>query len=649
MSKVFLKKLIIENFKGVKSLDINFENKTIIEGDNALGKTTIFDAFCWLMFDKDSKNRANFEIKPLDKNNEVIKGLNPTVTGILLIDDLEIKLIKTLKEKWTKKRGDAEKTFNGNETIYEIDDVPVKKSEYVKKISEIAEEEQFRLLTNPYYFSEVLNWKDARRIILEVAGDVSIQQVIDSNKELTDLQNYLENNDVDTLLKQKKASIKKLSDEKKEMKPRIEECSRNITEEIDPTAVEKDLIIKKKELENIEEDIRNINSFSKKDMEKKEKIFSKQKQLQEIEHTALNRAYEEKNKLSSKERIISDKKYSTETHLKDVKREIEKLTYEKEQKLNRRTQLREKWTNKNMEEVNLNDIETTCPTCKRDFDIEQIEETKHEIIENFNKQKSKILTELHQQGSLLNKELEEIEKEINDLEVKSQEITNELVDISKEHEEIKLKISSLEIKAINTDEEKQRIEVLKQEIEELEIVEEYNHQEELKELLDKKERINNGIDELNRVMAKQEFIKSQKARKDELLEKERSLGVEIASQERIIMLCEEFIKTRVGLLENNINNKFKSVKFRLFKILVHGGIEERCDPLIDGVPFSNANTASQINAGLDIIKTLNEHFKTSMPVFIDNAESVNSLIDIDSQIVEMRVTRDKELIIRGEM
>lgn len=649
MSKVFLKKLIIENFKGVKSLDINFENKTIIEGDNALGKTTIFDAFCWLMFDKDSKNRAKFEIKPLDKNNEVIKGLNPTVTGVLLIDNLEIKLIKTLKEKWTKKRGDAEKTFNSNETIYEIDDVPVKKSEYVKKISEIAEEEQFRLLTNPYYFSEVLNWKDARRIILEVAGNVSIQQVIDSNRELESLKIHLGNNDVDALLNQKKASIKKLSDEKKEIKPRIDECSRNIKEDIDLVDVENELLKCDEELNYIEECIKHIDNDSKKVMEKQAEIFNKKKQLQDIEHAAINRSYKEKDKLTLQEREILNKQYKEETLLNDTKREIDKLIYDKEQKSKKLTQLRENWTNKNMEEVNLSDIETTCPTCKRDFDIEQIEETKYEIIENFNKQKSKILTDLQQQGTLLKKEIEEIEKEIEALKSKSQEITNELVNISKEHEEIKLKINSLEVKVINTEEEKLKIKALNKEIFELENMKENDNKDELKELSDRKDNIKSRIEELNRARAEQIFINSQKDRKKELLEKERSLGVEIASQERIVMLCEEFIKTRVSLLESNINNKFKSVKFRLFKFLVNGGIEECCDPLIDGVPFSNANTASQINAGLDIIKTLNEHFKTSMPVFIDNAESVNNLIDIDSQIVEMRVTKDKELIIRGEM
>ncbi|WGX74856.1 ATP-binding protein [Paraclostridium bifermentans] len=204
MSSIFLRKLSIENFKGIRSLEIDFGKVTNIQGENALGKTSIFDAFNWVMFDKDSKNRTTFDIKPLDENNTVIRGLNPTVTAVLDIDGTEIKLTKIYKEKWTKKRGEAEKAFTGNETIYEINDVPVKKTEYQNKISEIADEKQFKLLTNPYYFSDSLNWKDARQLILEVAGDITTDQVIDSKNELEPLRAELANQDIETVMKSKK-------------------------------------------------------------------------------------------------------------------------------------------------------------------------------------------------------------------------------------------------------------------------------------------------------------------------------------------------------------------------------------------------------------------------------------------------------------
>jgi predicted ATP-dependent endonuclease of OLD family len=58
--EIILKSLILKNFKGIKSLSVNFNRITNISGDNATGKTTIFDAFTWLLFDKDSQDRSNF-------------------------------------------------------------------------------------------------------------------------------------------------------------------------------------------------------------------------------------------------------------------------------------------------------------------------------------------------------------------------------------------------------------------------------------------------------------------------------------------------------------------------------------------------------------------------------------------------------------
>lgn len=152
MKAILLKGLEIENFKGIKELRIDFNNITNIFGENATGKTSIFDAFTWVMFDKDSKNRSVFEIKPLDKQNKVIRGLVTTVTAVLEVNNKEIKLTKKYEEKWTRKRGESEATFTKNETTYMINDTPIKKSEYVKEIAEIADEEQFKLLTNPYFF-----------------------------------------------------------------------------------------------------------------------------------------------------------------------------------------------------------------------------------------------------------------------------------------------------------------------------------------------------------------------------------------------------------------------------------------------------------------------------------------------------------------
>lgn len=646
MKSIIIKKLEIINFKGIDEIKIVFSKTTNIYGENALGKTSIFDAFTWLMFDKDSKNRSTFNIKPLDKSNQVIRGLNPTVTCILDINGTELKLSKTLEEKWTKKRGESEKVFTGNVTTYEINDVPVKQSDYKKKITEIAEEEQFKLLTNPYYFSESLNWKEARKIILEVAGDVTIGQVIDCNKDLELIRGDLEKEDVDIILKSKKASIKKFSDKKKEIPTRINEIDRSIVD-IDFIVVEDEIEKNRALLEVVEEELLDSSKVNENILKDKEKIFELKNKIQEIEQKALSAANSKKYELT---KVLNKLEYDLNTidfnikiNNQDIKtKEKEKSNLEKEV-----VALREQFNIKNQEQIDLISIECECPTCKRPFDIEDINTKKEEMVKNFNTHKANCLKEIREKGFNKNKEIEVIEETIKNLsnalsknEANKAILLERIIALKAQIDNFKAEVSYSIIDKENMEKYKKQIQVLEEETNS-------NNTSNVEDLKVKKREINNILICLNKELGKKDLNKELKERKEELLEEEKELGVQIARQEKIVMLCEEFIKTRVNLLENNINCKFKNVSFKLFKEQVNGGIDETCEALINGVPFSNANTAGQINAGLDIINTLSKYFDIQVPVFIDNRESVNDLIEIDSQVINLVVTKDNPLKIEN--
>ena len=122
--------LRLQNFKGIKELEIDFKDKlTNIYGDNAVGKTTVFDAFCWLLWDKDSLNRSQFEIKTLDENGQAIPMIDHSVEAALNIDGVDTTFKKIYSEICTKKRGQTQKEFNGHSTDYYINDVPIMKKE----------------------------------------------------------------------------------------------------------------------------------------------------------------------------------------------------------------------------------------------------------------------------------------------------------------------------------------------------------------------------------------------------------------------------------------------------------------------------------------------------------------------------------------
>ncbi|EGT5050673.1 TPA: AAA family ATPase [Clostridioides difficile] len=648
MKAILLKSLNIENFKGIKELHIDFNNITNIFGENATGKTSIFDAFTWVMFDKDSKNRSVFEIKPLDRQNKVIRGLVTTVTAVLEVNNKEIKLTKKYEEKWTRKRGESEATFTKNETTYMINDTPIKKSEYVKEIAEIAEEEQFKLLTNPYFFSNELNWKKAREVILEICGDITIEQIIETKQELTPLITEFEKeNNIDKIIKNRKASKNNLSKEKEEIPIRVNECN-NSMYNIDFEEIEVQLNAKKADLEAVEDNLLNGTKTNEQILKDKEKIFELKQETQSIKQSASEKGNKKRNELLKEKDELQYNIKNLRNNLVYLERDNELKETLRKRAIEKTTNLRDKWTKKSKETLDLSVIQTECPTCKRPLDLEDIEEKKKEMLDNFNLNKAKELKEIAELGKSKNDDVELFNTEIERLKVDINKTLEEIQGKAVLLDKIKKELENTKSTEIYSTDEEKRLTEISVEIKELE--EKINNKDADKNidgLKENKKKLTGEIELLNKELAKRDINKELLDRKEQLLNKEKELGIELAHQEKILNLCEMFIKTKVSLLESNISSKFKNVTFKLFKEQINGGIEETCEALVDGVPFSNVNTAGQINGGLDIINTLSNHFGVKMPIFIDNRESVNDLIDIDSQVINLIVSNDNPLKIEG--
>ncbi|EGT5516828.1 TPA: AAA family ATPase [Clostridioides difficile] len=648
MKAILLKSLNIENFKGIKELHIDFNNITNIFGENATGKTSIFDAFTWVMFDKDSKNRSVFEIKPLDNSNKVIRGLVTTVTAVLEVNNKEIKLTKKYEEKWTRKRGESEATFTKNETTYMINDTPIKKSEYVKEIAEIADEEQFKLLTNPYFFSNELDWKKAREVILEICGDITTEQIIETKQELTPLITEFEKeNNIDKIIKNRKATKNNLSKEKEEIPVRINECN-NSMYNIDFEEIEVQLNAKKADLEGIDDMLLSGTKANEQILKDKEKVFELKQEKLKIAHLATDRGSKKRNELINEKEGLKYNVQTLRNNLIYLERDRKLKENSRDKLIEETNHLRNEWSKKSQEVLDLNTIQTECPTCKRPLETSDIEAKKQEMLDNFNLNKAKVLKEIGVLGKSKGEEVEKLNTEIEQLQLDEKEALKEIQEKAVLLDKIKKELESTKSTEIYSADEEKRLTEISVEIKELE--EKINNKDvdkNIDELKENKKKLAVEIELLNKELAKRDINKELLDRKEQLLEKEKELGIELAHQEKILNLCELFIKTKVSLLESNISSKFKNVTFKLFRSQINGGIEETCEALVDGVPFSNVNTAGQINGGLDIINTLSNHFEVKMPIFVDNRESVNNLIDIDSQVINLIVSNDNPLKIEG--
>jgi len=645
---IFLKKLILRNFKGIKELTIDFSKVTNIFGENATGKTTIMDAFMWLLFDKDSQGRvpgdkeANLQIKTLDKKGEPLHGLEHEVTGVLSIDGSEITLSKTYKEKWTKKRGEAGKNLTGHETLYNIDEVPVKKKEYQEAINNIIDENLFKLISNPLFFSTNMKWQDRRNVLLDIIGGITDEKVINSKTNLKPLLELLGDKDIDTLTKSIKARKKRLNDEIKSIPYRIDELNNSI-QELDFEALD----FRKRGIvagvKSLEEQLFDSSKVNEEILKEKDKLYSMKSKLRDMEYKADAEKDKPKRKLQDKLSClnldISKLEYGIEslkTTKENIETDIEKFTKLCDEERN-------KWFEENKKMFEFDESNCICPTCKRAFAVEDIENKKQELEQNFNSNKAKILKDIQNKGksyktllekhqeklNTINSNIEASSRDLEKLKAAELELQEQIKNYipkdpligNKEYEDLKGKIAELEQKL------KQPTTVDNQ----------------LHDLKERKAILEKELENINSQLAYKEQNQKLKARIQELQEEERELAEQIAALEGQEFLCEEFIKTKVELLENSINSKFKYVSFKLFDTQVNGGLVETCEALVNGVPFGNANKASQYNAGLDIINALCSHYGVQAPIFIDNRESVNQLIETNSQVINLIVSKDKNL------
>ncbi|NFN94497.1 DUF2813 domain-containing protein [Clostridium botulinum] len=647
-----LKKLELKNFKGIKELTVTFGTVTTILGENGTGKSTIFDGFNWLLFGKDSHDKKDFEIQTLDGNNDVIHGLEHYVTGYLEVDGIEKTFKRTYKEKWQKTRGSAEKELKGCTTDYEIDDIPVKQKEYQSAISDLVDENLFKMITNPLYFSS-LNWTKQREILLDIIGDISEENVINYNKDLEPLKALLTDG-IDNFNKRTKASISKLKDQVKSIPYRIDECNNSIVE-IDFSELE----IKKSYIQSkiniIDEEIVDTSKANEEKLKLQDELYNAKEELSAKINEVIRNANQPLEEASSRLNTAnhnymnnSNEIMMKESNKKNKENELLRLNKELEDTNAERIHLLKKYHSIDDRVFEFDTDAAKCPACGREYDLDKIEEIRTNAENHFKHTKESSIESVKKLGLSIADKINSLEFDISTVEKDIDELDKDIIELKNKGDELKKKIEALQVekeslsltKEVHFEGEKE----LKSNIDELKIQIEQFKEADNSHFKAKKRALQEELEDITKMLGKKDTNLGLKKRMEELNQEEKDLQIKIAELEGQQFLGEEFIRTKVELLEDSINKKFKgAVTFKLFNQQVNGGLAETCEALINGVPFSNANTASQINAGLSIINTLCEHYNISAPVFIDNAEAINEINKTDSQLIKLVVSLDKKL------
>ncbi len=647
---VKLKKLTLKNFKGIKEKEICFSDKTNISGDNATGKTTIFDAYSWLLWGKDSLSRKDYEIKPYDENNNVIHNLESSVEGVFDIDGKETTFTRVFKEVWTKKRGSNNETFTGHTTDFYINEVPKKKKEYEERISEFVSEDEFNLLSNPKYFNEILDKKERRKILLSLVDEVEFSNLVEVNPDFKDLD--LENYSLDELKAMAKSTCKKINDKLKEIPARIDELEATKTND-NFEELENKLIKIKDQIKVLDEKLAGTNNISE-EIDEKYKIIS---DLKEKKSEILSE-FEEKKRLKTREyedRIHeSNSKISViEFEIDNSQSSIERFKTDKMNDVLKKDQIEFKLNTTRKEYLEVYnkkfDGSLNCPTCGKEFDPEK----KEEIIKHFNLDKSKKIENLSKEGEALNKELSDIEdrkqridQEIITLEKTIEKLNNSQEENKKNIDLCKRMIDGVSQVKINPADES-KIKDIENKISKLEDEISNIGNVDNSEILKQKEDLNKELEGINSQVSLKGLNEQLDSKIEQYMDQEKKLSKEYEEKQRILYLCEEYTKAYTEMVSEKINDLFSYVEFKLFDTQINGGIQETAEATYKGVPYGSLNSAAQINAGLDVINSLSKHYEKEIPIFVDNAESVNELVETESQLITLSVSKFKNIRIEN--
>lgn len=655
MKRIVIKKLTLVNFKGIRSLTIDFnEDVTTISGRNGLGKTTIFDAFTWLLFGKDSKERKQFGIKTYGKDGQTIPSIPHEVSGVLQVDGEEITLTRRFTEKWQKKHGTTTKLMTGHEEERLYNDVPMSVNNWAEKIESICPEQVFKFITNPLYFSSQ-KAEVQRAMLFRMAGEVTDEEVAKDYKNFQDLLAQMTGKTTEEFKREIAAKKKRIKADVEAIPKRMDECQRQITvmecdkdgKPINFNGLRAELEQKQAELAKVEYQIADITKAYNDKMGAR---LEKSRELGDINSQIIKREAEIKEEAYKGYREELNKRQELHYQVEKLKGEIARFETEitnKQTELEKCVKVREEmiaeWHEINNSKLVFDDKDFVCPTCRRHFDIDDIEAKQREMTEHFNTEKKQKLEDNTARGKANSERMKAIETEIktlqscianNDMAIKEYAANLLFNKELAEPDATPLMASDKELAEL-----KDKADVLQSEIE----AEAKDDMPDTGALASTKRGMLVDIDSIKAELAKEEYVKTAKDRLAELEKQLRIQSEELAQLEATEDTMMEFAKERVKLVEDKINSMFTMVKFKMFDTQINGGVVETCEAVVDGVPYSTQNNAMVINIGIDIINAICRSENISAPIFVDNSESINSILPTPSQLIRLVVTEDEQL------
>lgn len=627
MKKITLKKLTLENWRA-QNRTIDFAGKTIIRGGNGVGKSTLFDAFLWLLTGFDAQNRANYDLYDNTKEFTPENAISAVVEGTFDVDGTEYVFKRSAMQKWTRKRGTNvyEKAKSDDYTYY-IDGLAVSAKVYNERVAAIfADLDKLKLMLNVRYY-QLLDWKTLRKHFADMVGLITKDELQGDYSAVEPLLAKVENNPIfkGSPVEVVKESLRQKINPLKNTLERIDSEIKGMKEmlpDLDGVGVAKDAIEdKRKRIEEIDREIVGMGDANKPYIEKRNAelaaIADKKRAIEDArrewdeEH---NRPVAELRKkladLQAENYKIENTNNAAKQRKASVERQIESAKQQYEYFDKDRDRLK---AEKEEAQGRMFDENQLCPTCGQALPYERIAELKQQFYERRDKDVASIIERGKKVRAMRDEQTEiiaNLEKELSEIKFEPLQDTPY---VESEIESAKAMIQPFDDSVLMAE-----LKVMEDNLTVVPVLD-------TEALLQEKSTLNREIQELQAVVAKESRLESDNA-KIEAKEMEREKnGVELAKYEGLFDKCVEREREWASIVRDRANKYLHHCQVEMTEINKSGDITDICTVTIDGVDVGVANTARQIMAGIDIAKAFQTNACLDLPMFIDNAEQITDI------------------------
>jgi len=619
--------LALQNFKGHKDLTVNFDDVTVLSGANGTGKTSVYDAFCWLLTGKDAQGRVcgtgqkgEATIRPRAMDGELVRQVEVSVTGRLMDEDGEVHTLRRVYcEQYSADKNSGEKIFKGNTTKYFINDVPTPAAKYDAWVKANVDPDRMKLTSDPAYFPG-LPWQDQRALLLQVAGDVDDAAVIASDKALAPLAEALKKHSIDDIKAMAAAQLKLANKAVKEGVVRVDQTMKlagNVTEsDLAAEITQQDELLKAQNemVTQAESALAAAKAGGQTGRLQAELDAWKMKveAWEERRHNrivAINEEY--RNRAQNLQRNLEAKRAT----VKDLDSRIRAAEARKQELYQDYDAEYEKQF-----------IETECPTCHQPLPADKVAEMRGQ----FNQRKAAVIEKIVNEGKMLAAKIQDMTEQ-RDFMLQSAVIEEK--DLAGNQEELRKALDALpqledipafrEVRA-NRDRIARKLAGVTEEpdLEPLQAnLNEACYARDM--LLNKRARLQSNLDTLRAIGDLQAELQTQRENADAASEKLR--------------LITAFVAARCRLVSDKVNTLFPGLEWQLFtRNITNDDLVETCELRMHGVGYRDLSQGEKIKAGLIIVNTLQEKLQTVNPVWIDGAESITFTPVVKGQLVLLK-------------